>query len=145
MRSWDQSHFDELCWHDVHVHGISIRAGMHGAGELVLDIDYIAEWLCRPDGTARFRVAPATLTFHDVYDLVMDLDYAKAQAAIVPFSIDGIEREPHIQANVGFQWRIPVNWPTGSISFTASGFTQVLRSEPIEAHEMILDPSQRLP
>src|SRR5205807_5681820 len=39
--TWDESHFDQMSWHDSHVHGVHIREGNHGCGDLELDIDYI--------------------------------------------------------------------------------------------------------
>jgi len=147
VQSWNESHFDELSWHDNHVHGFWIRAGQHGAGELILDLDFIVEWLRPGDGALRFRVAPATLTFHDVYDLVVNLDYPSVQAGIEPFSIKDIEREPYVFPGgaSGFRWRIPVNWPAGSITFVGRRFTQVLRSEPVETETQHLPASQRVP
>ena len=36
---------------------------------------YIVDWICATNGGARFRVAPATLTFHDVTDLRVSFDF----------------------------------------------------------------------
>jgi hypothetical protein len=146
VQSWNESNFDELSWHDNRVHGISICGGQYNEGELVLDIDFIVEWLCGVDRTCRFRLAPAVLTFHGVFDLLINLDYASAGAGTVPFSIDHIEREPITFPNgaSGARWRICANWPPGLISFANQrGFTQVLRADPIETDEQYLQPSQR--
>src|SRR3954447_15608689 len=88
---WTQDQFDEMSWHDNHVHALRIVAGQHGAGELVLDIDYIAEWLRNGD-EFRFRLVPAALRFTDVTNLRLSLDYASPSAAMGPFSIHAIER-----------------------------------------------------
>jgi hypothetical protein len=42
---YDHAQFEEMSWHDVHVHGLRIRAGDENGGELELDIDFIVEWL----------------------------------------------------------------------------------------------------
>jgi hypothetical protein len=64
--------------------------------DLVLDVDFIAEWLCEVGGGARFRVAPATLVFHGVTDLRIDIDWGSSgfQCALHEVSIDRIERAP---------------------------------------------------
>jgi hypothetical protein len=43
--SWNESQFEAMSWHDNHVHGLRIREGAHGCGELELDLDDILEWL----------------------------------------------------------------------------------------------------
>ncbi len=58
---------DRLSWHDNTIYGFRFDIGDSFQGDwhadLVLDIDHIVEWICATDGGARFRVAPATLTF----------------------------------------------------------------------------------
>jgi hypothetical protein len=93
-RVWTDADFEDMSWHDNHVHGLQIRSGDYGAGELDLDLDYIVEWLCAEDGSCEFRLAPATLTFREVSELRIEVDYQAVTAGLVPFSIDGISREP---------------------------------------------------
>lgn len=147
MKTWTEKDFNEMGWHDNHVHGLLIREGEHGTGDLVLDIDYILEWNC-PSNQKRyeFLVAPATLTFISMSDLKLQLDYVASSAGICPFSIDGIVRESKQYPNgySSYAWHIPVNWPSGEITFIASGFNQVLRAEPIWTNEMYLDSGQRV-
>ncbi len=145
MKSWNTENFEELSWHDNHVHGISIRGDEHGCGDLILDIDFILQWLCATDGTWRFLVAPATLTFHRMSNLRVALDYATPTAGIGPFSIEGLERSVHTYPNglQTFRWRIKVNWPEGELAFLASGFTQHLRREPIETSGQFLSSEER--
>jgi hypothetical protein len=113
-----------------------------------LDIDHIVAWLCgTADGTARFRVAPATLTFHDVTDLriAVDLGDSGHRVALRPLSIDSIARErlEHQQICLDrpyYAWRIVLNDPRGGLlAFGASGFSLVLRAD-----AMLLD-EQRIP
>jgi hypothetical protein len=142
---WTAVQFSEMSWHDNHVHGFSIRGGEHGSGELILDLDYIVEWICGVGERAQFRVAPATLAFQQVTDLRIDLDYASVTAALGPFSIGEIRREP-IQYPTGwttYRWTIDVNWPRGAITFQAPGFTQVLRGPAMVTSEQWLDPAER--
>lgn len=144
---WTTSDFDSLSWHDCHVHGFrfGIQNLEYGACELEFDIDFITEWILQSDRTFRFRIAPATLTFHNVFGLRFSLDYATPTMGMMPFSIDGIERETilHGPDHISYRWRLPINLPDGEITFESPGFTQVLTREPI-IHEMqCLPPSER--
>jgi hypothetical protein len=124
-REWTETDFAELSWHDNSVHGLRIVEASHGAGELVLDLDYILEWL-PAGGQFQFRIAPAELRFHEVTELCMSLDYAAASAALVPFTLDGIQRD----SDSPQRWVLSINWPEGEISFIAAGYTQTLTGEP---------------
>ena len=144
--TWTDADFDEMSWHDNYVHGLEIRSGQHGAGELALDIDYIVEWLCSTDGSCQFRIAPATLTFREVTDLRIEIDYAAATAALTPFSVSQIVREA-ISYPKGlslYRWTVTLSWPQGAISFIAGGFAQVLRADPRVTTDQYLKPSERL-
>jgi hypothetical protein len=145
MNRWTTAHFNDLSWHDNRVHSITIREGEHGSGEFTLDIDFILQWLYAPDGTCRFHVAPATLTFHDMSHLKIALDYDTPGAGICPFSIAGIDRFVHVYPNGlhSFRWHIKVNWPQGELGFLASGFTQHLRRPPIETAGQYLSSKER--
>lgn len=145
-QTWTTADFDDLSWHDCHIHGFRFGKlnSEHGTAEIEFDLDFIVEWL-REGSLFRFRVAPATLTFYDVFDLRIELDYATDTAGMTPFSIGGLNREP-ISCPAGatsFRWRLPVNWPSGEISFESPGFTQVLRSAPVEQEGQFLTADQR--
>ena len=76
-RDVDPSDFDAISWHDDEIHAIRLSVGDPDRGDwtsdLVLDIDHIVEWV-REDQTMSFRVAPATLVFHGVTDLRVEID-----------------------------------------------------------------------
>ena len=134
---------DPYAWHDDTVHGLRFDIGDPDAGdwraELVLDIDHIVEWLRGEDGRVRFRVAPANLTFHDVTDLRIVIDWGDSghRVALHVCSIDRIERQRITEQKICldrpyWRWRIVLNWPRGGeIAFGASGLTLELRAEPI--------------
>jgi hypothetical protein len=145
--SWTESDFDSLGWHDIHVHGLRVIEGEHGAGELRLDLDYILDWIHpkTQGGSFRFRVAPASLRFRDVTSLRLSLDYATPTAAIGPFSLDGIEREPISYGNgyESFSWTIAVNWPEGELTFESPGFVQMLTGPAVETDSQHLSDGER--
>lgn len=150
--------FERLSWHDDTLYGLKLEIGEPARddwrSDLVLDIDHIVEWLCAADaadGGVRFRVAPATLTFHDVTDLQVAVDCGDSggQVALHALSIDAVTRDRIRDQKVCFdrpyyRWRIVFNWPKGAeIRFAASGFTQVLRAEPLVQDQQQLSPRSR--
>ena len=140
---WTHEQFGAMSWHDNHVHGFSIREGRHGEGELLLDLDYILEWLKAPHGI-EFRIVPAQLRFIDVTHLRIALDYASATAALAPFSIHSVERQlEQREGYVAQLWRIVVNWPIGEVTFEASGYEQRSTGAVLVSAEQCLRPDQR--
>jgi hypothetical protein len=140
---WNDGQFAEMSWHDNHVHGMRIVEGPHGSGELLLDIDYILEWLKSPIGY-RFKMVPATLRFRGVTGLRVALDYAASTAAIGPFSIHAIHRRRQVRERYTAQcWEIVLNWPAGEISFEADGFEQVAWGKVRLSENQRLQPGER--
>lgn len=156
--------FDNVTWHDNALYGIRLDIGDPDRGDwhadLVLDIDHIVEWVCDVErGGAQFRIAPATLTFHDATDLRLNIDWGDSdwRVAVHPMSIDRIVRELVQNQQICldrpyYRWQIELNWPKGgAISFGASNFTQVLRAPPAltdqqclsTRHTEVSGPSQR--
>ena len=148
-----QAEFEATSWHDNTMYAIRFDVGDASQGdwrsELVLDIDHIVEWVCGVDGGAQFRVAPATLTFHDVTDLRIAVDFGDTgyQVSLNELSIDGIERALVEDQKICldrpyYRWRIVLNLPRGGeIAFGASGFTQELRADPVLLSEQRLGRS----
>jgi hypothetical protein len=147
--------FERLSWHDCTVWGIELHPPDPDAGDwtcdLVLDIDFIVEWLCGvgSEDRTRFRVAPATLRFHAVSDLRIAIEWGTSGVTLHEASIDRIEREPAPTASPTrptYRWRIALNWPrSGEIAFEAGGFTQTLRAEPIVTDRQSLTRRGRQP
>jgi hypothetical protein len=155
MPPCSHAEFERLSWHDDTVYGLRLEVGDVARGdwrsELVLDLDHIVEWVCRPEGGARFRVAPATLVFHDVTDLQIALDWGDSghRTALSERQIDRITRAPVQDQKICldrpyYRWQIAFNWPRGGlIAFGASGFTQTLRAAPALLDEQRLPPANR--
>jgi hypothetical protein len=114
-------------------------------GTLILDIDYIQEWICGENGKCQFRLAPADLVFYEVSDLTVSLDYSSQSIAIGPFSIQEIHREIFEYQN-GFKtylWQIDLNFPRGSLGFKASGFWQRLKGSLVLSDQQYLSAQER--
>jgi hypothetical protein len=143
---WTTSDFDAMSWHDVHVHGFRLDAfnPRDGSADLTLDLDYILKWEKAENGFL-FTLSRAELVFHEVFGLQLNLDYATPTAGTCPFSISGIEREPvpFPAGSKSFSWRLPVNWPSGSIVFQSPGFSQGLLGDPVVHSGQFLSPEQR--
>lgn len=153
--SSSDSDFEALSWHDNIIYGLRFAVGDAARGDwradLELDIDHIVEWVSEPQGQVRFRVAPATLTFHDVSDLRIAVEFGDSghQTMMNELSIDAIFHEPVAEQKFGpdqiyYHWRIALNLPkNGEITFDASGLTQDLRSEPVLLNEQRFAPGER--
>lgn len=140
---WTDADFDELSWHDNHVHGLTVREGKHGTGDLILDVDFILEWV-RSEHGIEFIIAPADLVFHDVSNLRIAIDYAALSAAMGPFSLQGIQRRFEARERYTAQiWTLDVNFPSGQIELEATGFTQLIRRTPIRCSEQVLSEQER--
>jgi len=147
--------FDGLSLHDDTIHGLRLDTSDPERGlwraDLVLDIDHIVEWVCGTDRQIRFRVAPATLAFHDVTDLVLALDWGDSghQDTLTAMMIHVLAREvvadPKIRPDRPYyRWSIALNAPKdGRIAFGASGFTLTLRAPPILSDKQQLSPLDR--
>ena len=139
---------DDLAWrwHDNLIYGLQFNIGdpekQEWQSELIFDIDFIVEWLCEPSGEYRFRVAPATLVFHEVGDLSLAIDHGDSggRNGLTEWAINSVTRDRLDRPFGYWRWTIGLSMPPGgTIAFCASGFTQTLRSEPT------LSLEQRLP
>ena len=144
MQTWTEENFDELSWHDCHVHAWGITEAAHGRATLTLDIDFITAWEQPGDGTLTFQLAPATLVFFDIFDFAFSIDYTGY--AVAPFSMRGIERVLRVS---GAGYRVYVYSceidPHGFIRFSGERFRQVLRAPPIRSSHQSLAPGARVP
>ncbi len=147
--------FERIGWHDNLIYGIAFKTADPDANDwtsdLVLDIDHIVEWVCGADRSMRFRVAPATLTFHGITDFSITLDWGASgfgTALQVP-SIDRIERERVTDQKVHldkpyYRWRITLDSPRdGFLAFGAAGITQILHPEPTLQDKQWIAPAIR--
>ncbi|MBZ5575144.1 MAG: hypothetical protein LAP40_01130 [Acidobacteriia bacterium] len=134
-RTYTESDFEQLSFHDCHIYALDLRTADADVGEwvseLALDIDYILEWICPIGAAAQFRVAPASLVFHNITDLSIGIDWGDSgfRTSLHPVSIDALEREPVADQKVHldrryYSWKVRLNWPrAGVIGFGATGFT----------------------
>lgn len=141
--------FNGFQWHDNAIHGIRLIESDDGhSGDLVLDIDFIVEWLQPLEGSNefRFRVAPADLCFQRVSKLVISLGWSSSGAVFPPITIHQVSRIPFIapDGRSSFEWRIEMNHPPeGFISFHSCGYLQAERKPAITTDQQHLSQTER--
>ena len=150
-----EADYQAMSWHDDCLYGISLRPPDPSVddwrSDLLLEIDHIVEWVCDPEGTCRFWVAPAEIVFHGVTDLSIKIDWGRTdrRQTVSAASIHSIERERLADQQVYldrpyYSWAIDLNWPKeGTITFGAWGYTQRLRGEPVLCDQQQLSPAER--
>lgn len=138
-RVWTADDFESMSWHDCTVHAFAAQPESFG---FALDIDYIVEWLCSPDGRgATFKVAPCTLVLDNVSDVRVDLDMGNT----LSIQIDSLTRsEPRALASGQTEWLWSFKCQSvGAISLRATGLRQYARRRPIMCAEQFLDSTAR--
>ncbi|OQA79341.1 MAG: hypothetical protein BWY32_01673 [bacterium ADurb.Bin243] len=121
--------FKNITWHDNFIHSIRLDAEKFA---LELDIDFIHDWIAGDAENYSFLISPATLTFQNVSNLKIDIDWdgCSLEMAIekLGLSARAYKRILKVARTI---WVIALNWPEGgAISFAATGFTQQSRKEP---------------
>lgn len=142
--------FDPHKFHDNLVHGISMSVEGFSS-ELRLDLDYIADWpACLPGDpqSAEFSVARALVTFHDVTDLCVKIDWGDSgfTTAVSGPYIDVLQREkivPTLQLPNYFRWKIIVTDEKSSITFGASSMSFATQGNPAKVDRQYLTDQER--
>jgi hypothetical protein len=138
---WTEADFEQMGWHDVQVYAVSF---IPNTFELMLDIDYIFEWIhpAENDTCFKFWISPATLVFENVYGIEMALDEPY-------FELDAIERtEPrrptnaeYIERDTEWQWNLEAH--RGGMSFRSIGYKQYIRKKPVLSQLQTLEMGLR--
>lgn len=142
--SWSDINFKDMSWHDCTIHSMAQDQDGEYQSDLVLDLDYIVEWIKTDDSTFQFHVAPALLRFQNVDKLNIQLMLHFKQEIVI-HSIDCAPKE-----DKGFQnhhWTIKIqsysNENINRIEFDAIGFVQELTTPPIIIESQSLTRQQR--
>jgi hypothetical protein len=141
---WTEADYPLMGWHDSWIHGFGILNDEVSSwkNELLLDIDYIFQWVQPepPSSYFTFWVAPCTLRFFNFYDLTINADLGGEAMEIADLNllekITGRDDEATY-----YGWNIELQG--GSIQFKARGFKQIVRRFPIHTSAQTLSPSER--
>ena len=140
---WTEADFEQMGWHDIHIHAVAFRPELF---ELWLDVDYIFKWVHPQGGETFFRfwVAPATLIFTNVHSLRFDFESHDGE-----LSLQGIKRSnpcparnaEYLTKKTEWSWLLDCN--EGEIAFHSVGFSQFTRRPPVLNQAQKLDMEQR--
>jgi hypothetical protein len=122
-------------WHDSAVHGFALEPALPHPGRLLIDLDYVIEWV-KPVAPAKafgFWICPATLVFDPARDFSCDIDLSRRSFELTLDDIERSDRDTH----GAYEWTLAGHEFT--IRLHATGFTQYLRHPPINSSH------QRLP
>jgi hypothetical protein len=124
---WSEADFDAMDWHDNAIHAIAVEPVPDNPGRLLVDLDYIVEWVSptSPATTLDFWVCPATLVFDPAWDLTTDVDMRGW--AFQLFLNEITRSEPDERGN--YEWTLSGDRFT--IEVGSPSFTQYLRRPPI--------------
>ncbi len=135
---WDHSDFDRMGWHDCTVHALAFEPNLDGSGTLLVDLDYIMQWVqpLRSGEAFSFWIAPATLIFENAWGFEADIsEYSEFR-----LELDAIQRSEPDQFGRGW-------WTLDGHQFTmrlpSAGFKQVLRRTPIASKHLNLTAEVR--
>jgi len=125
---WTEEDFEQMSWYDCRIYALALP---ENAYEVVLDIDYIFQWIHPKESGEPYDliISPATLVFENITDFKMDfgrLDF---------FLIDEIKRdnmsEPlnydHVKKH---QWLWEISCRRGDLEFNSIGYKQYIRQTP---------------
>lgn len=140
--TWTEEDFERMGWHDALVHAFSFQPA---DWELLLDLDYILEWVDPAPGEASYRFwsAPATLVFSDVTDLQIELEpFPAFEIADIsrsdPQAPDGREDTPS-----AVHWLWTLDFHNGRATFRSTGYTQWFRRPPVFNNSQSLTLEER--
>jgi hypothetical protein len=122
--------FDKLKWHDCKIYGFMFDDINY---KFYLDIDFIVEWIdpINEHEGYKFKVAPATLVFHNAWDIIFDIE------TNLSLEIDDVVMSnPHeaknkevVLSKPEYDWHIELQ--QGDIFFKSIGFELYLRKPSI--------------
>ncbi|MGW7295357.1 hypothetical protein ACWGIB_23565 [Streptomyces xiamenensis] len=137
---WSDADLEVMSWHDVTIHGMCVQPAVPGMPRLLFDLDYIVQWVhpVPPATTFSFWLAPATLVFEDVTDLIGDLDFS---GWLPQLTVDGLRRVTTGDDSAEPLWHIEGH--AFDLKFRAAGFRQFVRQPPRLVARRVLPHAER--
>ena len=136
---WTDADLDVMSFHDVHVRALCAAPESY---ELLMDMDYLFQWVAPAEGETHYRfwVAPVTLVFENVHDVRLDLQSSQGDIEI----FDLHREEGTLTPNGLFtQHRYRFDCQEGELSLIATGFHMYVRSPPVLVRKQSLSLEAR--
>ena len=134
---WSDSDFADMGWDQSRLYSIAIPDENF---KLVLDIDYIFKWQREGSSYSGFWVSPCNLIFHNVSGFKSEIDYKDNNLLFVSEIRRSNER---LTPNKMFTaWDYEIECDNGSISFSATGFEQTVRKQPVLSETLDLNKNR---
>jgi hypothetical protein len=141
---WTEIDFKIMGWHDSPIYGISMGGSDPVWKELLLDIDYIFQWVhpVPPDEFFTFWIAPATLVFKNVFNVVINIE--AGPSSVFDLEIADIHRLEELVAINGYKyWKWHIELQNGSIFLESNGYEQIIKEEPVFTNGQFVPKSLR--
>ncbi|MEZ5016699.1 MAG: hypothetical protein R2800_06585 [Flavipsychrobacter sp.] len=143
---WKVEDYEDMSWQDANVYAMSFVKDAEEAlsGNLVLDIDYIFEWVDNDDTEEHysFWVAPCTLVFSNVLNFKMSIDKTEYNLDLIDIAdIHLLEKTPVEEGGFWYSWQIEL--ADGEITFSSEDMYQVVRQQPIYTDSQVLTLEER--
>lgn len=125
--NWTVDDYKEMSWHDSHVYSLFFPSENL---EFSLDIDYLFKWVLNKETNLySFWVSPCLLTFYDVLNLKVSLDFKDTCGLdIQDIKYAGSRLSPNGKVNI-LNYEIITD--KGVISFDSTGFIQKIKEQPV--------------
>ncbi|OBA73896.1 hypothetical protein A5641_00010 [Mycobacterium sp. 1554424.7] len=136
---WTATDFEQMSWHDCAVHAVAVEPAPPNPGRLLVDLDYIVEWVCPepPANAFSFAICPATLVFDEAWDLVGDINLRGFSFELSLETLGRSDPDEHGAC----EWTLAGHEFT--LALRAPGFSQYLRRAPIRSPQQRLSVSER--
>jgi hypothetical protein len=143
---WTDGDFDQMGWHDATIHGFGFVEGEKPwLGRLMLDIDYITEWIAPepPSPYLSFRVAPATLVFEEAVGIDLHLSSESVTFGVALQILSVRRSRAQTEGSIPQRHDYRIQGSDFELRFAAARFRQCLRARPVHARRQSLSVTQR--
>jgi hypothetical protein len=136
---WTDADFDAMSFHDVHIRAFGAEPDTY---ELLLDLDYLFQWVPPAEGETYFRfwVAPVTLAFENAHDVRIDVRSSQGDLEIATLRREEATPTPN---DAMLERRYVLECREGDLSVVATGFTMYVRRPPVLVGQQSLTLEQR--
>jgi hypothetical protein len=131
---WTELDYDQMDWHDSCIHAIIFPIEKF---RFILDIDYIFQWRVNPESQLyNFWVAPCELTFQNIYNLSVNIDFKNhIGVEILDISRPSCRETGNGKATM---WNYKIECSHGQIEFEATGYIQRIKCRPILSESQVI-------